>query len=1227
MVSLTAYELRRIVRAIRTYDAKSTIAKLGGLLTAPELQANTIRIETLVHLSAAHCQGRSHLGSNEIDEWLNNHLDKSRIAWLEDPVEDVFVTNVETTRGNRLIFQSVWESNDYFVQVVIDILDNPEAPWEYRRLLVPAFALLDLSDCVAKRVGLERWHSEPSKPGGTVKVPSATQIADRARAVTFTPGDLSELGVTREILEPFILRDKDKQALPSETIGNSSLERRPLVDFGGDLVLALPHAVSLAIRRFALTELRRLGYLSTFSKVLATRQARQIEWDCFRDLKGKTDSLTPPSPDGNIPSLHCWLLKYDINKFLHVILLHDRMDWLESQGFSSVMEYPDEQEANLGTYLTQVASHCRSLPDFSEGTTLLVFGGLGRGFTLGFDSYPDDWRLSCILISDLLMLASDIDRPIICYLKCIKQKNWAERKGVYFQPVNGDYNVYCYWRQQNYYLVPSELPLNPRSILTIASDFILPVRKEIRNLVDRHMLQTTDGSFVPVMRLGRGTYFKSMRDHPIYVSLAHLGEGKLAGAVETRRGPSWFLVKPRQGDENVQRFLYQMWDGFIFLYGKLVLEIESLYPNALADGIEIRLDFGDVIVSKNYEDLQIGETVGKPESEVNIKQCTAEVRFPPDFLRYFRQPENIGEKVVLRSIAEGIMSLYQETTENIGESALDTLVHRVIGHTGMRVLHVFHTHYPIERLLTAQDSDPMFLAPEDLNFFKLGLSEGCTFGYPKANIVSRTKCNIFLNRIVEKIWDRLRERLQQFDRVSVIRMGLKVHEVAIQDRDQWRRTAQAILAFWKRSDDVHAIARDRESERSRVSLAARTILEMAICECPSSGGQQLSQWALDELLAEAVLLIQVAMDSDAIHGDLTKARVELHANGDYAIDRSFYETIINPFITAHHSKEFEEAAGKYSELYRKRPPGARRRVDQIFSPQFISVFQIEFGLTPDDAVDGFAELMDLAVERDSTVVETTLGNIRARLTTRRDLTSSACEAFIRTFTIFHRPEWDKPPPGFKLKDLYPWRFRRRLSATARPILAYGEQDDDKVLFGAGALKLGVWYLLERTERGHLPQDFFNSHEMKQYIGAVNNERGHAFARLVADDLRKNGWQAKNEVQMTELGAPSDLGDVDVLAWNPNEDIQLIECKRLQLARTVSEVAEVCRRFQGEVKDDLDKHVQRVKWIKAKPTCLQQIVGFVPDPARVDDRLVTNTHVPLTYLTSLPINADKIGPLA
>jgi len=101
MVPLAASELHRTAGRLRTYDPRSAIAQLGGLLTLPALQANTIRVETLVHLAAAHCHGRRDLRRSEIGHLLNERLRETSVTSIEDPVEDVFVTNVETPEGNR----------------------------------------------------------------------------------------------------------------------------------------------------------------------------------------------------------------------------------------------------------------------------------------------------------------------------------------------------------------------------------------------------------------------------------------------------------------------------------------------------------------------------------------------------------------------------------------------------------------------------------------------------------------------------------------------------------------------------------------------------------------------------------------------------------------------------------------------------------------------------------------------------------------------------------------------------------------------------------------------------------------------------------------------------------------------------------------------------------------------------------------------------------------------
>ncbi len=1232
MIPIASAETEKLARVLAKYAPRATIARSAGLLTAPNLQANTVRLEVLVYLAVAYCAGNKKPGHMELGRWLNQYLGQTQMAMWEDPIEDVFVTNVNTPEGNRRVFEGIWESNDYFLQIALDTLMSRKAPQECHDLLQPAFALLRLSDFVAERLELHRWHIEPSNPKGSVSVAPATHIEDRARAVTFTKDDLEALGVTREVLSPFLFREEDKTKLKDESTGDTSLELRPLVDFGDALVLALPHAVSPAIRRFVLSELQKMGYLQSFSDLLAARQARQVEKDGLWELKGDTESLNPPAYDeGPMPSLHAWLLKYDTNKYLHVVLLHDRLDWLDEQGLSSALEYPEPVRAGLERYLSKVTAYCRALPGFAEGMTLLVMGGLGRGFMLDFNDWPDaEWRWSAIRVSDLLMMAGEIGHPIKRYLKCIKQKEWAENQGVYFMNINGDFNFYCYWRHFNFQLIPRELKVDSGSMVGVGHDFVLPVRQELRNLVDRHVMQTADGQFVQVMRFGRDAYFKSMQGRPVYVSLVHLHAGILAGAVESSRGPTWLFIEPREGDESVRHLLYQMWSGFLGLYDRLVTEIEVLLPHLASGAIEIRLNFRELIVPEEYLVTDASTRIAEPVVLVNLDQRMVEIKFPSDFLVNFQQHENTGEKLVLRALARGLVRLHQVSpTVDDDESLVETLLEKVIGDVGMRVLHLFHTYYPIEYLLAQQSQTPVFLAHEDFVFAKLRLSDGCAEVKPEAVLKTKYECNDFLHKVVVKVWGQLRGLLQQFDRASVIRWTLAVHEAVIQDRDQWRRTAQAVIALYKPVEDIFAVAGKRESDRNQISLPARTILEMAICECPVSGSRELSRWDMDDMLAKAALLVEVATDSDAVKLDLAEPVIQLHANGEYTIDRSYRETIVHPFLTNYLREEFEGAAGNYSKLYQRERRTERMRADEIYSADFNYAFKIEFGLTPDEAVDGFAELMDLAVEQNSVIVQTTLGELRKRLIQVRGLSSEACESYLKTFGLFHRPAWEQPPVGFNNKDLEPWRFRRRLSATVRPLFIFGEEDSDAVLFGAGGLQLGFAYLLERAEAGQLPGRFFVTGAMKQYIGAVNDERGHAFANTIAEMLRQQGWQARNEVKMSELGAPQTAadGDIDVLAWKSSGDVLLIECKRLQLARTVAEIAEICRKFRGEAKDDLDKHVKRANWVIQNPSSLKQIVGFIPSHNSIDARLVTNTHVPMMYLESLPIPTEKIGPLS
>lgn len=115
MIPITIPETAALGRVLARYQPQAAVTRAAGLLTDPQLQANTVRIELLVHLAVAYCNGHKRPTVKDIGVWLNGSPGVNFVASMEDPVEDVFISNVRTPEGNRQVFEGNWSSNDYYV--------------------------------------------------------------------------------------------------------------------------------------------------------------------------------------------------------------------------------------------------------------------------------------------------------------------------------------------------------------------------------------------------------------------------------------------------------------------------------------------------------------------------------------------------------------------------------------------------------------------------------------------------------------------------------------------------------------------------------------------------------------------------------------------------------------------------------------------------------------------------------------------------------------------------------------------------------------------------------------------------------------------------------------------------------------------------------------------------------------------------------------------------------
>src|SRR6476620_1851012 len=111
---------------------------------------------------------------------------------MEDPPEDVFVSNVITPNGNFRIFEGTWESSDFYLQTILSVVETLPDNDASRQLRREVLAILKLSEEVAARRGLARF--SPGS-GGENDIPSVEQMKSLCSAITFTAQDLECLQI------------------------------------------------------------------------------------------------------------------------------------------------------------------------------------------------------------------------------------------------------------------------------------------------------------------------------------------------------------------------------------------------------------------------------------------------------------------------------------------------------------------------------------------------------------------------------------------------------------------------------------------------------------------------------------------------------------------------------------------------------------------------------------------------------------------------------------------------------------------------------------------------------------------------------------------------------------------------------------------------------------------------------------------------------------------------
>lgn len=122
----------------RAFDPKSCIAAAGGMLTIPDFQANSVRLEAVCHLAVASASGTKKPTKQDASRWFTQV--GQAVTLMEDAAEDVFVGRVHFEERNYLVLEGLFEANCHHLQHMLNVLEqipNIESMLSFARRVGP----------------------------------------------------------------------------------------------------------------------------------------------------------------------------------------------------------------------------------------------------------------------------------------------------------------------------------------------------------------------------------------------------------------------------------------------------------------------------------------------------------------------------------------------------------------------------------------------------------------------------------------------------------------------------------------------------------------------------------------------------------------------------------------------------------------------------------------------------------------------------------------------------------------------------------------------------------------------------------------------------------------------------------------------------------------------------------------------------------------------------------
>jgi len=1027
--------------------------------------------------------------------------------------------------------------------------------------------------------------------------------------------DLAELQIAIDLITPFVITfDEFCSRASDTTLG--AVRRTPFITLGDLQIAAQPTAIPMAVISHVLSSVRKLGLLAGLQKSLGRIQGRRTLTQAA-DGVPERDFLTALLSRDRAPSARYvsqTAFRFDDDKYLHLLFLHDDVYEIESEGVASHWHPPFRD--SFATFMQSSAQEFIREGGCTSGLTLIIMGGVWRGCAVALPRKPmRGCEIQVWSSADADRLMANEHRWKLLLWKLCMQRSALEELGLSFE-AHSDANLYSMWTHHDYRLVPRDAGSDSVDYVAFGPEFIFEMRLDHRFGMDDHCVYRPDrASWERVRKLNSKSHFKEDSARKRYGALLPVARGVLEGVVETPSRAWWVDCSTAPTNPIRRHLIYNVWETAVNWIDKIVPVLDDLIPELGTDNVIFRLDLSEIA---NHEDWTAETVMSIPAATFisnEVSDRVVSLRLPIAFVTMGYSPKNDAERLLVKAFVHGALAV--AGLEDNEDRA--TQIDRSLALSDDdRFMHLSLTRDVRHYLQDFDHQAAELLHDDDLAFGAIQIAQEAQLQAP-STIDTVEASNRALNQLVDAFWKRIEERLHLIDRASLIIACITNHERLLFDLDRWQLTSRAVLSLHNDRSDVLRATQALKAKRDRTQITHRIMIEMAVCTCPLNGGRSVTQSDIDYLGTQVLLLIRTAAQSDAVRARCADPSIQISALGDFTFGDNFMDVML-PYVTSHFEKSHLAEVERYGDLFVP-PPMASKTQEEVFGRDFVESFQGEFGITPGRLAELGMVLLEDAIKQSAIVLVRESASLMQTLNVA-GFSQSEVEGVWRGFILGPRHRWDAVQKPFRDKDWFPWRYRRRLSLMARPFVDLG---DGRVAYAPGFCEDSFRHVVMECFHGAFETGYFDSKRMKEYVGAINARRGLDFNKSVGALFSADGWNVRLEVGMTELGArPNEAsGDVDVLAWK-DEVVCVCECKELLFARNISEVADQLVRFRGLPGDDLDKHLRRVRFMQSHKEYVTRITRV--GAPQVVPLLVTSKVAPMQFAETIGtriVSADEL----